>query len=348
MGLGRYIARKTIYTILVLLVVVAFNFFLFQILPFSASCPNTTYDNCVARLYLPTQPPRGCYGSCITDWQNHTRTNLFNQYGFNQPVYVRFLLYYQNMFTFNFGYNLGGGIGLGGPVISSITLRTPYTLLLLGTSTIASFLIGIALGVVASAKRGKVFDVSSLSVLLFLNALPVFFLGAMLELLQVTTTGTAYANLGKATSGVSGWGVYAGTLQAMFLPFVTLTLAGLGGVFLTQRAVMIDTIGEDYVMMARAKGVPERTVLYKHALRNAVLPIVTAFALTIGFILTGAIITETVFQWPGLGHAIFIAVSTANFPFAQAMFFIITVMVLVAIFVADLLYGFLDPRVSRD
>jgi peptide/nickel transport system permease protein len=108
---------------------------------------------------------------------------------------------------------------------------------------------------------------------------------------------------------------------------------------------MIDTLGEDYVVMARAKGLPERTVLYKHAFRNAVIPLATLFAISIGFILGGAIITETVFNWPGLGIAIYTGVVSNDFPLEQAIFFIISVMVLIAIFMVDIAYGLLDPRI---
>ncbi len=152
--------------------------------------------------------------------------------------------------------------------------------------------------------------------------------------------------IGTSTLAKTGMAFDLGFLKSLFLPFITLTLAGIGGVFLTQRAVMIDTVAEDYILMARAKGVPERTVLYKHALRNAVLPIVTAFAISIGFILSGAIITETVFGWPGLGLAIYQGILSLDFPLEQAIFFVISLMVLIAVFVADLIYGLLDPRVS--
>ena len=346
MGLLKYIGRKVVYTFLLLLLVVAFNFLLFQILPFIVSCPTISYNDCVTRLYLPEQPPRGITN--VTEWQTHLRARLYHAYGFDQSIPVRFVDYVKNMFSFNFGYNIGSALQLAGPVWTSIQQRAPYTIILLGSSTVASFVFGIGLGVVASAKRGKVLDVSSLAALLFVNALPVFFLGGILELFELGITGKAYQSVGALTYGQFSWAAWAGLLQALFLPFLTLTLVGLGGVFLTQRAVMIDTLGEDYVIMARAKGVRERTVLFKHALRNAVLPIVTAFALSIGFILSGAIITETVFQWPGLGKAIYSAISSQDFPFTQAMFFIITLMVLVSLFAADIAYGFLDPRVSRD
>lgn len=159
-------------------------------------------------------------------------------------------------------------------------------------------------------------------------------------------SGTYYAPFGAATFLKAGYLYYAGILSALFLPFLALTLISVGGVFLTQRAVMIDTVAEDYVLMARAKGLPERTVLYKHAFRNAVLPIVTAFILSLAGILAGAVITETVFAWPGLGLAIYEAVINTDFPMEQAMFLIISIMVLIATFGADVLYGFLDPRVS--
>ena len=345
MGLAKYIAQKSAYTAALLLIIIAFNFVLFQILPFAISCPNTTYDDCLSRLYIPEQPPRGVTN--VTQWVHDFRARIFHAYGFDQSIGVRFLLYYQNMLTFNFGFNIGSNPNLSGLVLTTIQSRIPYTLLLLGGSTITSFIAGIGLGVVASAKRGKLLDVSSLSALLFINALPVFFLGGMLQLFQLGATGTAYSSVSLSTFGKAGWDYYAGMLQSLFLPLLTLTIVGTGGVFLTQRAVMIDTLGEDFIIMARAKGVPERTVLYKHAFRNAVLPIVTAFALSVGFILSGAIITETVFLWPGLGHATFNAVLGLDFPFAQAIFFVITIMVLISLFIADLAHGFLDPRISR-
>lgn len=341
MGLQRYIARRTIYTIILLFVVILFNFFLFQILPFAVSCPGRTFDSCAGYLYLPPLPIKNPAALKLISAE---RAEILKLYGFDSPMYVRLGLYIKDMLTFQFGYNVGGA--LGGTVLSTIQQRVPYTVVLLGSSLVASFIIGIALGVVAAAKRGKLLDVSSLATLLFVNALPVFFLGAMLELIQKESLGSFYVPIGTSILLKKGAAYIVGYLKSLFLPFLTLTLAGIGGVFLTERAVMIDTVGEDYILMARAKGLPERTVLYKHAFRNAVLPIVTAFAISVGFILAGAIITETVFGWPGLGQAIYLAISAYDFPLEQAIFFIITTMVLICVFVADILYGFLDPRVT--
>ena len=343
MGLLRYIARRAVYTFILLVVIVVFNFFLFQVLPFVVDCPDLSVQRCADILYLPPPPTHpGAIANTILQ-----EIKVINQtYGFSQPIPTRFVLYVRNMFTFNFGVNIGPSSGFSGPVVQTIEQRLPFTVLLLGAATVASFAFGIGLGVIAAAKRGRPLDVSSIAILLFLNALPVFFLGSMLELAQLLSIGSFYTPVGRTTLAAHGWSYAAGILQSFYLPFITLTLAGLGGVFLTQRAVMIDTMSEDYILMARAKGLPERSVLYKHAFRNAVLPVATAFALSLGFILSGAVITETVFDWPGLGQAIYAGIISTDFPLEQAMFFIISVMVLIAVFLVDITYGFLDPRVS--
>lgn len=341
MGLKKYIARRTLYTVILLFFIVLFNFFLFQVLPFLAICPaGETYVNCAEALYLPTQPPKGQSDAILIA---HIRAAIAADFGFGKPVIVRVLLYMKNMFTFNFGYHVGAFSS--GPVLTTIEERAPYTILLLGGSTIAGFIIGIGLGVIAAAKRGKIVDIGLLAGLLFINSLPVFFLGAILELIQIYLTGRSYVSEGTATLLKQGLPFFEGLLQSLFLPFLTLTFVTIGGVFLTQRAVMMDVVQEDYIQIARAKGLPERTVLYKHAFRNAVLPIFTAFALSIGFILSGAVITETVFAYPGLGLFLYDGVLANDFPLTQALFFIISLMVLICVFIADIMYGFLDPRV---
>ncbi len=341
MGLGRYIARRSLNLVVLLLVIVAFNFVLFQIIPFTTSCPGLSYNQCVQLLYVPPVPAKGGNASAVITLH---RAQVMTAFGFNQPLSTRFVLYFKNMFTGQFGFNIGGQ--LGGPVWNTVTERVPYTLLLLGTATIAAFIIGIGVGVLAAAKRGKVFDVGSLATFLFINSLPVFFVGGILIILQILVAGKAYVNVGTLTLTKYGLDLIVPTLQGMWLPFLTLTLVSIGGVYLTMRATMLDVLGEDYIVMARAKGLDESTVLYKHAFRNAIIPIATLFALSIGFILGGALITETVFGWPGLGLAIYTAVVSNDFPLEQAMFFIIAVMVLLANFAVDVAYGFLDPRIK--
>jgi peptide/nickel transport system permease protein len=340
--LKGYIARRAAYTILLVFLIIIFNFFLFQVLPFTTGCPGETFTQCAVSLYIPA-PAAGASLNSSAIYQ-HQRQVVMQEYGFDQPLSTRFVLYVWDMLTWQFGFNIGGS--LGGPVVTTLVLRLPYTVMLMGLSTIAAFIIGIGLGVIAAARRGRLADISSLSGSLFFNALPVFWLAGVLLVLQILATGGAYVNVGTATLNKSGIDAAAATMQALVLPFLTVTLVSEGRVFLTMRATMIDTLAEDYVIMARAKGVQERTVLFREAFRNAILPIVTLFALSIGFILAGAIVTETVFNWPGLGSALYAGVVSNDFPLEQALFYMIALMVLLANFAADVLYGFLDPRIK--
>ena len=134
----------------------------------------------------------------------------------------------------------------------------------------------------------------------------------------------------------------------MALPTLVLVIIQFGGFALVMRAAMMDVLTEDYITLARAKGVDERNVLYKHALRNAMLPMVTVIALAFGFTLSGALLTETVFSWYGLGRYIWDAIVRQDFPALQGIFFIISVMVVAANLIADIVYGFLDPRIKHE
>jgi peptide/nickel transport system permease protein len=340
LSLKRYIARRAVYTVILIFVVIVFNFVLFQILPFTTSCPGATYNECVISLYVPPPPAKAGNFSAVYE---HNIQIVMTQYGFNKPLPTRFVLYIENMLLWQFGFNIG--TAMAGPVAQTIMQKMPYTLILIGLSTITAFAIGIAMGVVAAARRGRIVDIGSLAGILFFNALPTFWLGGLLIVIQIILGGGGYKSVGLATTGLTGFDATVATLQSLWLPFLTLTLVSIGAVFLTMRATMIDVLAEDYVVMARAKGVQERAVLFRHALRNAIIPIVTLFALSLGFILAGAVITETVFDWPGLGRAIFDGISSNDFPFEQAIFYVISLMVLLANFAVDILYGYFDPRI---
>jgi peptide/nickel transport system permease protein len=340
MSLKRYVARRAVYTVALVFVIIAFNFVLFQILPFTTSCPGATYNQCVISLYVP--PPPAKAGNLSAIYQQHINL-VMKQYGFDQPIPTRFVLYVQDMILWQFGYNIGSAIA--GPVATTILQKLPYTLMLIGLSTIAAFIVGIGMGVVAAARRGRIVDIGSLAGALFFNALPTFWLGGLLIVIQILIGIGGYKSVGLATAGLTGMSATIATLESLWLPLLTLTLVSIGAVFLTMRATMIDVLAEDYIIMARAKGVQERTVLFRHALRNAIIPIVTLFALSLGFILAGAVVTETVFDWPGLGRAIYDGIVSNDFPFEQAIFFVISLMVLLANFAVDLVYGFLDPRI---
>jgi len=328
-----FLARRIVTMVIVLIAVATINFFLFQVLPFSVLHINPKL------WFVPVSSPKPGQAAYIKIIQQRVIENL----GLNLPLQERYFVYLKAMFTFNFGYNVGAS--LSGPVSNTILTFAPYTILLLGTSTIASFVIGIFLGVYSAEKRGKWQDKASFVSSLFFFAMPSFWIGSILLLIFAFDLHWAPPNAAASFSSLSGIPLYLSILKAMTLPFISLTLISVGGVYLIQRNTSIDVFTEDYILMARAKGLSQRAILFKHVLRNAILPQVTQFAISIAFILSGAIITETIFGWPGLGYWSFQGIEALDFPLEQGLFFVIAVMVVVANFGADVLYGFFYPRI---
>jgi len=275
---------------------------------------------------------------------------LADRYGLNASPETRFLNYFWSMLTFNFGNSYNTQHLVLTDMISSGKLAN--TLLLLGSSTVLSIVIGIFLGVLAARRRGGVVDNVAVTASLTTFSLPTFFMGIIF--LSVFAIGLNWFPVGEVVP--AGWEVASPPLlqqiiprlQHMFLPMLTLTLFTYGGFLLLTRATMLETLNEDYIVTAKAKGLKERTILFRHALKNASLPLVTASALSFGAVLGGAIITETVFSWDGLGRWLFIAIGSKDFPVMQAMFYILALATIIANFISDLVYGIIDPRVRYE
>ncbi|MGC8613448.1 MAG: ABC transporter permease [Conexivisphaera sp.] len=334
MSLLGYIVRRLAMTAIIMVVIAAINFLLFQVLPFTLLGINPEI------WYVPALGT-----SHNLQYITEIREKVISELGFNLPLQYRFLRYMESMFTFHFGYNVGGV--LSGPVSATIERFAPYTILLLGGSTVASFIVGEYLGVFSASRRGRPADKVSFITLLFLYSMPSFWIGVLLLLIFAYYGRFAPTSAAAYISQFTGPAFYLAVLKAMALPFLSLTLISIGGFYLIMRSSTLEVMNEDYVLMARAKGLRERDVLYRHVLRNAVIPVMTVFAISMGFVLSGAVITETIFGWPGLGYWTYMAIITQDFPLEQAIFFIISLMVVLANLVADLLYGFLDPRIRR-
>jgi len=257
------------------------------------------------------------------------------------------------MITFNFGNSFQTGDPITQDMIQ--TGRLTNTLLLIGVSSVIALALGIFLGVISAKKMGSVLDSSLVTTSLVTFSLPTFWIAMVLVLVFVFWLNPAWPASGVTPNSWIGvgtpssiWVVIAVRLQYLFLPALTLTLYQYGGHLLLTRATMLESLSEDYITTARAKGLPERTVLFKHAFKNASLPIVTSAALNFGFILSGAIITETVFNWDGLGNWLYNAINWKDTPVMQAMFFVIALCVIIANFGADIMYGLLDPRIKYE
>ncbi len=341
MGLRAYILKRAINTVILVLFVIVINFLIFELIPGTSGA----IANLVGTGKI--QNPATVNKLLILDGF----CKGFDTSGHCIPtsVWDQFTAYFQNMLTFQFGVSYQPP---NQPILNEMISsgRLVNTLLLLGVSTALSLVIGIFLGVYAAAKRGSIFDSGWVTASLVTFSLPTFFMGLLFIL--VFTQILHWFPPGQVVP--SSWTIsqpplldqIVPRLQHLFLPVMTLTLFFYGGHLLLTRATMLESLSEDYIVTARAKGLSERAVLFKHALKNASLPIVTNAALSFGFILSGAIITETIFNWKGLGLWLFNSINAKDYPVMQAMFYIIALCVILANFIADVIYGILDPRIK--
>ncbi len=234
-------------------------------------------------------------------------------------------------------------------VAQTIGQALPWTLVLIGTTTIFAFVIGTLLGVYAGWRRGRATDSSITVGATVFGAFPPFWLGLLLLYVLAFKYGWFPLKGGYSPGSTPTLSLpfLADAVRHSVLPAVTLAITTLSGWVFGMRNNMINTLGEDFVTFAEANGLRARTVALRYAARNALLPNVTAFGLALGAVISGSVLVEGVFSYPGVGNLLFIAVTNRDFPLMQALFLVITVTMLVAIFIVDLLYVRLDPRVRR-
>ena len=231
------------------------------------------------------------------------------------------------------------------PVATVIRQSILWTIVLVGTATVISFAVGIMLGVLAGWKRGTWLD-NLVPAATLLTAMPYFWLALLLVYLltQVVRLFPASGGYNPLDSIGFNWPFIASAVQHAFLPALTIVLSSIGGWLLGMRNMMVATLSEDYVVAAEAKGLSSRRVMIGYAARNAVLPSLSGFAISLGFVVSGAIAMEYVFSYPGIGYKLVEAVGNEDYPLLQAIFLVITFAVLGANLIVDLLYGFVDPR----
>ncbi|MCD6241624.1 ABC transporter permease [Candidatus Bathyarchaeota archaeon] len=325
MGLKTYIARRIVYMFILVFFVLTLNFVIFMLMP---GDPTAMFAN----------------SAYLTDPE--IVKTVRERFGLDENLFVRYIKYIRNMLTGEFGYSFYNGK----PVISEFSSRLMNTLYLVGLSTVLSIIIGIILGVIAASRRGSRLDDFLVTSSLIGYSLPSFWIGMVMLLIFHNILGWFP---GGGTMPPE-WAFnppdnilveIGGRLYHLALPVATLVIFQYGGYLLLTRTVMLETITEDYILTAKAKGLRERTILFKHALKNASLPLITNIAISFGFMLSGAIITEQVFTYPGLGEWLWKAIGFADYPVLQAMFYVIALCVIVANFLADLIYGVIDPRI---
>jgi ABC-type dipeptide/oligopeptide/nickel transport system permease component len=264
------------------------------------------------------------------------------QYGLDKPIPVQLGLYLASVFKGDLGYSFA----FKQPVLGVIVDRVPATVLLMGAALLYSTVLGVLFGVVSSKKQYSRTDHSITLLSLIGYSMPVFWLGQILLIgLALHLPLFPAQGMESLREAYTGWARAADILHHLILPGFALGLSYLAINTRFTRASMIEVMAQDYIRTARAKGLSETAITYKHALRNALLPLVTVTGLNFGFLLAGAVLTETVFAWPGLGRLMYDSIYTRDYPVLMGMFIIISVMVIAVNLVTDLVYSVLDPRI---
>jgi peptide/nickel transport system permease protein len=276
-----------------------------------------------------------------TNMTEEARAALLVQYGLDQPLPVQYVLYLGQLVQGDLGTSFTQSV----PVLDVLLHRLPWTLLLTFTALALTVVIGVPLGALAASAKGRTWD--RLVQVVGVTGQSLFVPSVGIVLLFLFGLGLGWFPIGGAyDQDVYGFEWYGSVLSHLVLPAVSLTLVQLGPYVLTMRAALVDALGDDYVTLARANGLSPRRILWKHALRNALLPTTTLIGLQLGFLVGGAVLTETVFAYPGIGRGIYEAVTQLDFPVLQGAFLLLAVTVVAANMLTDIAYGFLDPRVK--
>lgn len=317
---SRYIWKRTLFAVVTIYVAITLNFVLFRVLP----------GNAVDRFSkVPNSTPE-------------LKAALAQQFGLDKSLWEQYWLYLGQLLHGNLGISFANQA----PVADNLRTAFANTLPMVTIGTVLALVVGIGFGVLSAVRRGTASDHLSTNLAVLFYAFPTQFLGMMLLILAAGRLPAGGMENPFAIDPT--WSQHlADVARHMILPVATLVLTLYAENTLIVRSAMLETLGEDYVLTARAKGVPRRQIVRSYALRNAMLPTITMVALSLGSIVTGAILIEIIFSWPGIGRELYNAVLGRDYPMLQGGFLVITVVVVVLNLVADLLYFAFDPRVTE-
>ncbi|MCU1527268.1 MAG: hypothetical protein JWP75_1031 [Frondihabitans sp.] len=318
-GMRGFIVRRSIFAIVTIFVAVSLNFVLFRVLPGSA----------VSRL------------SRVPDASPALKKALEVEFGLNKPLWQQYFLYLEQLGRGNLGISLSNRQ----PVLSNLLVDFGNTLPMVTAGTVIAIVLGIAFGVYSAVRRGSVGDHVWTNVAVVFYAFPTQFLGMMLLIIFAGVL-PSVGMTDPFAIDQTFWGQLSDTLQHMILPVATLVLTLYAEDALIVRSAMLETLGEDYILTARAKGLSRGRIIRSYALRNALLPTITQVALSLGSVVSGSILIEVIFSWPGIGRALYDAVLQRDYPMLEGGFLFITGAVVVINYLADLLYYRLDPRLN--
>ena len=315
-----YIVKRVVFALLTVFVALTINFALFRLAPGSAVTN-------LAR--VPHATPE-------------TRLAIKRQFGLDKSKFQQYWLYLGQLARGNLGVSFANSQPVSKNLRSALINTIPMVLI----GTVFAILLGTLTGVIAAWRRGTKVEGASVTTALAFYSMPTHWLGLMLVILFAGTLPTGGMS-DEFLLNPSFFTHLKDLAEHVALPSLTLGLVLYGEYTLIVRSAMLETLGEDYILTARAKGFRAGAILRRHALRNAMLPIATLIALSLGYIVAGAILVETVFSWPGVGRAVYDAVLQRDYPMLQGAFLLLTVSVVFFNLVADLLYFKLDPRITE-
>lgn len=326
----RFLLRRLGFFVLTLWAAITLNFFIPRLMPGSPE------------LALRERFSKG--GARISTEQLRT---ILAEFGFDpdRNIGLQYLAYLKAMVTGHWGVSIGSSLGT--PVTTLIGHALPWTLGLVGIATVLAFALGTMIGIVAGWRRGGVVDSVVPSMFVVTSALPYFWVALVLIALFAMGSNPLLPNDFNYDQGLQpGFSAtfVLSVLKHGILPAATIVVTAVGGWILTMRNNMITTLAEDYVRMARAKGIPGRRIMMTYAARNAFLPNLSGFAMSLGFVIAGTILVEYVFNYPGLGYMFYNATVSTDYPLLQALFLLVTVAVLVCVLLVDFAVFLLDPR----
>lgn len=320
---GKFIVSRLYQIIITLFIIMTLLFILFRVMP----------GDPASMILDPKIPPEA-------------KALMRSQFGLDKPLIVQYGYYVKNVLTLNFGHSFY----YSQPVFDIVMEKLPNTILLFTSAVVLSYLIGLPLGKYIAWRRGSRLEIGITVFGLFFYTIFIPWFGLIMiwlfayKLAWFPLAGMLTPEL-WADKNIGLLPKILDVLYHLCLPLFVLTLLFFAGSMLLMRNSMLETLREDYITTARAKGLDEKTVRDKHAARNAMLPVVTALTLSLAFSMNGGVLTEKIFSWPGLGKLLIEAVLSHDYPLAQAAFFLLSIIVLLANLIADVLYAYLDPRI---
>jgi ABC-type dipeptide/oligopeptide/nickel transport system permease component len=315
-----YVVKRILFALATVFVAITINFFMFRVLPGDAVRNLARVPHASAQL----------------------RHSLEAEFGLDKPKWEQYLIYLRELAHGNLGLSFANQQ----PVWDNLREDLGNTIPMIALGTVVAIGIGVVTGVLSAWRRGTILDKASTNLAIAFYSFPTQWI-ALVLLIYLSAWLPSHGRTDDFLLNPTPWQHAVDVLKHMALPSLTVALTLYGEYTLIIRSAMLETLGEDYVLTARAKGLPQRRIVVRHAFRNALLPTTTLIALSLGYIVAGLILVEAVFSWPGIGLAVYQAVNDRDYPMLQGAFLVLTISVVLFNFLADLLYFRLDPRITE-